>query len=338
MKGSVKRWLKDIPYFKQVFNERDQLRSEVDNLRAALAQSNLEKTQLLADKRQLKEQRNQLKANQFYEPGHFHSPVPDVAEMRSREQEIFDRPDFIPGINLRENEQISLLQKLERYYSDLPFEATQKAGLRFYFENSYYSYSDAVFLFLMMRHLQPQQIIEIGSGYSSCLMLDVNQLFFKDSINCTFIDPNPQRLLSLITERDRSQIEVIPAKVQEVDRDRFRSLQSGDILFIDSTHVAKTGSDVNYIFSEILPSLQTGVYIHIHDIFYPFEYLREWVFQGWGWNECYFVKAFLQYNRAFEIVLFNTFLEHQHPDWFYAHMPLCMKNLGGSIWLQKVGD
>ncbi|NJR65857.1 MAG: class I SAM-dependent methyltransferase, partial [Leptolyngbyaceae cyanobacterium CRU_2_3] len=112
----------------------------------------------------------------------------------------------------------------------------------------------------------------------------------------------------------------------------------GDILFIDSTHVAKTGSDVNYIFGEILPNLQTGVYIHIHDIFYPFEYLREWVLQGWAWNECYFLKAFLQYNQTFKIVLFNTFLEHRRPDWFRSHMPLCMKNLGGSIWLKKVRD
>jgi hypothetical protein len=122
-----------------------------------------------------------------------------------------------------------------------------------------------------------------------------------------------------------------------MQRELFDQLNENDILFIDSTHVSKTNSDVNKILFEILPRLKRGVLIHFHDIFYPFEYPKEWVLQwnGFGWNEDYILKAFLMYNNQFKIVMFNTFLEHFHKEWFKENMPLCLENEGGSIWLQK---
>ncbi|NJR66666.1 MAG: hypothetical protein HC772_17305 [Leptolyngbyaceae cyanobacterium CRU_2_3] len=132
MKASVKRWLKDIPYFKQVFNERNQLRLEVDRLQETLTQLSLENAQLLTDQQKLKDERNRLKANQFYEPGHFYSAVPDIAEIKLRESEIFDQiPDVIPGIDLNEAEQIALLEELVKYYPDLPFAASKKRDCAF---------------------------------------------------------------------------------------------------------------------------------------------------------------------------------------------------------------
>lgn len=116
----------------------------------------------------------------------------------------------------------------------------------------------------------------------------------------------------------------------------FESLQANDILFIDSTHVCKTYSDVNRIFFEILPHLSSGVHIHFHDIFYPFEYPRKWVYEGRAWNEAYLLRAFLQYNSAFQVVLMNTYMEHFFDTFFDQNMPLCMKAKGGSIWIQKV--
>ncbi|NQS88701.1 hypothetical protein HQ584_02790 [Patescibacteria group bacterium] len=116
----------------------------------------------------------------------------------------------------------------------------------------------------------------------------------------------------------------------------FKQLKENDILFIDTSHVSKTGSDVNYIFFDILPNLNSGVLIHFHDIFYPFEYPKKKILDGHAFNECYILRAFLQYNTRFKIILFNTFLEHYYEDWFRQNMPLCLRNKGGSIWLRKV--
>ncbi|MBF0510802.1 MAG: class I SAM-dependent methyltransferase, partial [Candidatus Omnitrophica bacterium] len=122
----------------------------------------------------------------------------------------------------------------------------------------------------------------------------------------------------------------------DVDVSFFDELGENDILFVDSSHVSKTGSDVNHILFNILPKLNKGVLIHFHDIFYPFEYPKPWVLEGRCWNEDYLLRAFLSYNNSFEIVVFNTFLEHFHEDWFKENMPLCLKNKGGSIWLRKI--
>ena len=118
-----------------------------------------------------------------------------------------------------------------------------------------------------------------------------------------------------------------------MDLSVFDALSANDILFVDSTHVSKTGSDVNHLFFEILPRLASGVLVHLHDIFFPFEYPQDWVLGGRSWNEIYMLRAFLQYNNAFRIVFMNTFLEHFHESRFADRMPLCLKNRGGSIWL-----
>ena len=131
----------------------------------------------------------------------------------------------------------------------------------------------------------------MGSGYSSCVILDTNELFFNNNISCIFIEPYPQLQESLLKENDKDKIEIIPKRLQDVEVSKFSSLSSGDILFVDSTHVSKVDSDVNYIFFEILPSLTNGVYIHFHDIFYPFEYPKEWIYEGRAWNENYILRA-----------------------------------------------
>jgi len=190
----------------------------------------------------------------------------------------------------------------------------------------------------MMRHASPKRIVEIGSGYSSCVALDTNELFFDNQIACVFIDPNTNLLLSLIRAEDRSRVTIIPQRVQDVSLEVFRTLEANDFLFIDSTHVAKIGSDVNDIMTRILPALQVGVYVHFHDVPYPFEYFRDWIEEGRAWNEAYMVRAFLSFNSAYEIVFFNTFLERFHRERFAALMPLCLRNEGGSLWIRRVSE
>lgn len=132
------------------------------------------------------------------------------------------------------------------------------------------------------------------------------------------------------------KFQVIPRRLQEVDIEIFAELSASDILFIDSTHVCKIDSDVNHIFFRVLPHLKSGVYIHFHDIFYPFEYPKDWVYQGLAWNEAYVLRSFLQYNQSFRIKLFNTYMAIFYNKEFVDAMPIPLNHIGGSIWLEKV--
>ena len=169
------------------------------------------------------------------------------------------------------------------------------------------------------------------------MIIDTNELYFNDQIDLTFIEPHPELLISLLEDTDLQHIKIHSQTLQEASLEPFKELEAGDILFIDSTHVSKTGSDVNRIFFEILPGLAEGVYVHFHDIFFPFEYPEEWLSEGRAWNESYLLKAFLQFNRDFRIVLMNTYMHRYHHDFFESKMPLTLNNTGGSIWLERVG-
>ncbi len=272
----------------------------------------------------------------FKPPGHFYSPIPSLGEIRRDETKIFGSiPRNIRGIELHEAEQLKLLVEFVAYYDEMPFQLQKREGLRFCFENPNYSYSDAILLHCMIRYLKPKRIIEVGSGFSSCMTLDTNKLFFDGSITTTFIEPYPELLMSLVKDMDKSTTKIIPTRLQDVDLREFETLQANDILFIDSTHVSKINSDVNCIFFDILPKLSSGVHIHFHDIFYPFEYPKKYVYEGRAWNEMYLLRAFLQFNSAFRVVLMNTYMEHFHESFFQEKMPLCLKNTCGSIWIRK---
>jgi predicted O-methyltransferase YrrM len=272
---------------------------------------------------------------QNFLPGHYHSPIASLQDVRAEASRIFrrDRRD-LPGIDLREEAQLALMEEIATYYGEIPWGDKPQPGLRYYFDNEVFGHSDAIFLYSMMRHARPRRIVEIGSGFSSAVMLDTNDRFFDGRIRFTFVEPYPERLLSLMTPQDVGRVELHRDQVQHVDLEPFRSLEAGDIVFVDSSHVGKVGSDVNHELFEILPILASGVYVHIHDVFYPFEYPEAWVNRGFGWNEDYMVRAFLSFNNKFSIVAFNTFLERFHEDWFRSHMPLCLVNPGGSLWLQ----
>jgi predicted O-methyltransferase YrrM len=274
--------------------------------------------------------------NCCYPNGHFYSPVFSIEDIKKREFQIWKNVeiDGIAGIELRTEDQKKLILKFSKFYEDLPFKSEKQDNIRFQFKNGYYSYTDSIILYSMIRHFEPKKIIEIGSGYSSAAMLDTNELFFNNQIDLIFIDPYPDRLFSLMKEFDKTNCTVIEKDVQLVSLDIFEKLEAGDILFIDSTHVSKTGSDVNYILFEIIPILKSGVLIHFHDVFYPFEYPQNWVFRGYNWNEDYILKSFLMYNNRFQIKLFSEYL-HRHHEEIFEGMPLCYNHLGSNLWIQK---
>lgn len=259
----------------------------------------------------------------LYHPGHFYSPIVSRASFPTSYAVNYNQP--IPGIDLNDELQLKILKELHVNYSDALFPLKPNTETRYYFENQYFSFSDAIFLSLMMRKYRPKRIIEIGSGYSSAVMLDTNERFLSNKTELIFIEPYPEeRLQKLLRKTDHCVLK--KEFVQDVDRTLFATLSPADILFIDSSHVCKYGSDLNYLMFEILPLLKPGVVVHFHDIFFPFEYPLEWIRQGRSWNEAYMLRAFLQFNSAFEILIFSSYLEGKYNEWFRQNMPMCLKN------------
>ncbi len=306
---------------------------------------------LLIRNKQLAAENNELKSYfNFVPPGHYYSPIPSRDDILSSKNcppglkyykfkksfKTYPLPSSISAIDINSKEQLRLIDKFDKYYQELPFKAKKTKGLRYYFENQSYEYADAIFLYFMIRHIKPKTIIEVGSGYSSCVVLDTNERFFKNKIHHISIEPYPELLNSLIKKSDQSLIEIRSSRLQDTSLDTFKQLQENDILFIDSTHVSKVNSDVNYIIHEILPVLNKGVYIHFHDIYYPFEYPKERMLKGMVWNEQYILRSFLEFNSHFKIVLFTTYLENLYREKLCKKFPLIYKNTGASLWLKKV--
>ena len=204
------------------------------------------------------------------------------------------------------------------------------------FNNPWFCYGDACVLYAMLCDLRPARIVEVGSGFSSAVMLDTNDHNLQRGATCTFIDPHPERLLSLLSDADQQMHTVIARDVQQVDGAVFDALRANDILFIDSSHVGKIGSDVNHLLTHVLPCLSPGVVVHVHDVFWPFEYPEDWIRAGRAWNENYLLRAFLQFNDAFQIRFFNGYMAEQHAALMTEVMPLFMQNPGGSLWMQRV--
>ena len=276
-----------------------------------------------------------LKPINKFRLGHFYSPIVSKVDLDAYENDLWQKnsPAAVPGIDLQTEQQLALLAEFSKFYDDLPFTVEKSDENRFCYNNGTYSYTDAIVLYSIIRHFEPKQIIEIGSGYSSAVMLDTRERFAPE-IDLTFIEPYPQLLYSLFKKDDKKNCTVFDAGVQSVSIEEFKKLQANDILFIDSSHVSKTGSDVNYEIFEILPNLASGVIIHVHDMFFPFEYPKKWVYEGRNWNEIYLIRAFLSYNQDFEILLFSHYMHEKHKSAF-EKMPLTYKNPGGNLWLRK---
>jgi predicted O-methyltransferase YrrM len=272
----------------------------------------------------------------FVPPGHFYSPLPsaDDVDALARHPAVAAP---LPGVHLNHDLQLALLEELAPFYPSMPFTPQPTPGLRYRFENPSYSYGDGTLLYAMLRWLRPKRLIEVGSGFTSALTLDTNERFLDNRLECMFIEPYPELLQSLLKEGDHQHVTILPTRLQDVDLSVFDVLEARDVLFIDSTHVAKVNSDVNRLFFEVLPRLAPGTFVHIHDVFAGFEYPLEWLREGRAWNEQYLLRAFMQFNDRFRVRLFGHDIILRHADWFRAHMPLCLNNPGGAFWMEKIG-
>lgn len=271
---------------------------------------------------------------EFVPAGHFYSAIPSADDRRRAIDHFRSAPADLPGVEMEVERQWRLLETLLPLLDPAGIPEVPAAGRRYGFTNPSFGPGDALGLQAMMRHLRPRRIVEVGSGHSSALMLDVDEFHLGRSVDFTFLEPYPQLLRGLMKPGDPAWA-IQERMLQDADLDLFRRLEANDMLFVDSTHVLKAGSDVGRLLFEVLPALQPGVVVHVHDIFWPFEYPSTWLDEGRAWNEAYALRAFLQYNRCFSVLLFVNLLAQRDRGWFERHAPTVLRNVGGSIWLRR---
>lgn len=256
----------------------------------------------------------------YTRPGHYYSPATSGAD-RDRAVSWARLPPS--GVELNESGQELLMRHLAPLLGDLPEDRWQP-------DNGMYDRADAAVLQAMLRHLRPQRLLEVGSGYSTAVALDVKTRHLPD-LTVTCVEPHPERLRSRLREGD--DVTIFETPVQDIPVGMFSQLEAGDILFIDSTHVLKSGSDVAWLYLHVLPTLPVGVHVHLHDIHWPFEYPDTWILEGRDWNEAYLAQAFLTHNHAWQITLMTSWLWTQRPD--LVPEPLRQESTG-SLWLERV--
>jgi predicted O-methyltransferase YrrM len=284
------------------------------------------------------EAHKRVRSTPKYPIGHYYSPVVDPTFAGPYVAKVDGDQRSLPGIRLDDEAMVALWRSFDDFLTPRPFPIEQEEGHRYWFANRAYAFNDGTALYCMLRHFQPKRIIEVGSGYSSACTLETAERFLAEDVSLTFIDPRPKLLQELFSvEPPKRKVEIIGSIVQDIPLETFDVLEKDDVLFIDSTHVMKTASDVTYEFLEILPRLKPGVIVHIHDIFWPFEYPTRWSLDdNRSWNEIYALRAFLAFNDAFEIIFFGDYFWRFHKDELVRNAPWLNRNSGGgNIWLRR---
>ncbi len=264
-------------------------------------------------------------------PVHFYQPIPDT---RSLPDTLWNQPSELAGIDMNDAVQLDLLRnqfpRFRPEYEQFPAEPTGEPG-RFHSNNGLFDGTDALVAYCMIRYFQPRLIIEVGSGFSSLIAAEAIAKNENSSLIC--VEPFPQDFLRKGFAGLHSLIE---KKVEDIDLEFFSQLHAGDFLFIDSSHTVKIGGDVNYLFLEVLPRLKPGVIVHVHDIFFPFDYRRDWVIDEHRfWTEQYLVQAFLMFNSEFEVLMANHYLAHYYLEEFKRTFPRSPWWSGGSFWMRR---
>lgn len=227
------------------------------------------------------------------------------------------------NIDLNVQTQVHLLAQFKRYYDEMP------QHFLTFFPHSDFSYCDGIFYYCFLRLIKPKRVIEVGVGNSSKILMFVNKKYFNNNIDCLFIDKNDTKMKRYIPNNQGK----INNKLENVNLRIFDSLKRNDLLFIDTSHKEE---DVGFYLHKILPILNEGVYIHIHDIFYPWIYIPQYIEEGRGYTELFELRYFLESNTNFKIMFFNHYIQHKLKILLEEDFPLVCKSTGGSIYIKKM--
>jgi len=219
---------------------------------------------------------------------------------------------FLPGISLNENEQLDLLSEMiyanELREMNLSNKPTDVRG--FYIDNGSFNSGDAEFLYQFIRGKKPRRVVEIGSGNSTKIAkfaLDKNFIETGDKASHVCIEPYEMPWLEGIG------VEVVRERVESCPLHIFSNMEAGDLLFIDSSHVIRPQGDVLHEYLVIMPLLKRGVYVHVHDIFTPKDYLNKWVVEDVKfWNEQYILEAMISNSSRYKVIAALNYLKHHH--------------------------
>lgn len=266
--------------------------------------------------------------------GHFYSPIADPSDLRDREEIIWRKNDELFGIDFNSDASLNLLEQIRPNTDTIDYPIEDEGNNRYFYKNDQFPLLDGEFLHLALCHFRPKTLIEVGSGFSSLITAEVNCNFLDEQLNFYCVEPYPRQFL---IDGVKGISSLIQQKVENIELEFFDQLTNGDILFIDSSHVSKTGSDVNYLFFEVIPRLKPGVLVHIHDIFLPDEYPKVWMIdEGRNWNEQYLVRAFLQDNANWEITWAANYMATRYAEKVKAVFPRFPElGGGGSLWIRK---
>jgi hypothetical protein len=266
---------------------------------------------------------------------HYYEPLFNPAYLRKPLSD--DRE--LPGLDLNVGEQLDLLKQFHFNAELVELPLTQRGDREYFYNNDAFESGDAEFWYNIIRHFKPRRILEIGSGSSTLLAALGTQANHRDDpgYTCEHVCIEPYEAEWL----DKLDVTTIREPVERLDKSLFRRLEKNDILFIDSSHMIRPQGDVLFEYLEILPILQSGVLIHIHDIFTPKDYIEEWIFQDVRfWNEQYLLEAFLSFNTEFKIIGALNFLKHHYPKELVSCCPVLGDQIDvrepGSFWIRRV--
>lgn len=275
-------------------------------------------------------------------PVHYYSPVPDIDDLAKRN--IWKVRSELKGVNFRQGQQVELLQRLGKAFSDeckWPLKPTDNIT-EFNLMNPSFSYGCAASTHCIIRKNKPSVLIEIGSGLSSKVISGALAMNFRnDGTDSSYIivDPYPADFI----KDDAVKIkELYETRVELLDPAVFDQLKGDDILFIDSGHCVKIGGDVNFLFLDILPRLRPGVIVHVHDIAFPYEYPKAYAtsetFRQF-WTEQYLLQSFLCFNNEFQVLLAMNYLMTDHSEVFRKtfsfYDPDIHPFISGSFWMMR---
>jgi predicted O-methyltransferase YrrM len=215
----------------------------------------------------------------------------------------------LPGVEFNLNKQLKKLSSLTYANELIKLNLEKKSpNYEFKIRNKFFEHGDAEIYYQLIRYLKPKKILEVGCGHSTLIALEAikkNQEANNAYCEITCVEPYENNWL------EKLNIKILRKRIEEIKEDYYLNLKSGDILFIDSSHIIRPQGDILKIYLEILPNLKKGVIVHIHDIFTPKNYLEKLIIkENKFWNEQYLVEALITNTDKYEIYLLLNYLKN----------------------------